>query len=425
MRGVGMPAALAVCAAMAALLTPPVASADTGGIGVRASAPGGSDPSTGGFLTEALDAGSTASGAITVSNSTTAMVPLSVYATNGQTAVTAGAVFGTGGVAPSGVGAWLEPAAASIQLGPGTQRTVGFIVRVPAGARAGDHVGAIVVQRAARSNAGSRVAVSQVVRGVVPIDVRVNGSATAQVRLSRLALSTLPGTQLPAVMVGIGDTGALMCLPSLSVTVTSSAGKSTTETRQLDLLLPGDTITYPLPWPTAPGQGTNRLDARATGCGNPSTLTASADPGSQPTTPGDPGRTGPSPSGTPRGGASTTSTPTIRRTGARVRTPRPAGRAHTRRRRHRRHAPAPSAPSRHGSGGQGPPGARPTARESNVLRVARVVVGATAFPLSMLIVLALFVLVHNEIDRRDPKLALAPAYSDPLLSFTTDPPVED
>ena len=146
-----------------------------------------------------------------------------------------------------------------------------------------------VTQHDPRPSAGSRVAVSQVVREVVPIDVRVNGSATAQVRLSRLALSTLPGTPLPAVMVRIGDTGALMCRPSLSVTVASSAGKSTTETRQLDLLLPGDTITYPFPWPTAPGQGTHRLDASATGCGNPSTLTASTDPGRQPTTPGDQG----------------------------------------------------------------------------------------------------------------------------------------
>jgi hypothetical protein len=267
--------------------------------------------------------------------------------------------------------------------------------------------------------------------------------ATAQVDLSRLTLGTLPGTQLPAVMVRIGNTGALMCRPLLSVTVSSSAGKSRTETRQLDLLLPGDTITYPLPWTTATGQGTHRLDARATGCGNPSTLTASVDHGRPPTTPRDPGHSStggtspiPSPHGEPSpagasasspspSGTSTNRTPAIHRSGARVSTPRPAGLAHTGPG-HRGHALTPGGASpRQGTGGHGPSDARPTGRESNVMRVARVLVGATPFPLGMLIVLVLFVLVHNEIDRRDPKLALAPAYSDPLLSFTTDPPVED
>jgi hypothetical protein len=41
-----------------------------------------------------------------------------------------------------------------------------------------------------------------------------------------------------------------------------------------------------------------------------------------------------------------------------------------------------------------------------------------AFPFILLIVLALFLAVQNRIDRRDPKLALAPLRADEELEFS-------
>jgi hypothetical protein len=39
------------------------------------------------------------------------------------------------------------------------------------------------------------------------------------------------------------------------------------------------------------------------------------------------------------------------------------------------------------------------------------------FPLLLLVVVALFLLIQNRIDRKDPKLASAPVESEPLLGF--------
>lgn len=92
---------------------------------------------------------------------------------------------------------------------------------------------------------------------------------------------------------------------------------------------------------------------------------------------------------------------------------------------------SPSGSARHGAGLAAPsssPGSGPTAR----LRAAsgwlaqqlkqlaldtRLVAQATAFTFLLLPFIVLFLLIQRRIDRNDPKLALAPAYSDPELPF--------
>ena len=41
----------------------------------------------------------------------------------------------------------------------------------------------------------------------------------------------------------------------------------------------------------------------------------------------------------------------------------------------------------------------------------------TAVPAGLLLLIGLFLAVQNRLDRRDPKLALAPVYADPGVSF--------
>jgi hypothetical protein len=43
------------------------------------------------------------------------------------------------------------------------------------------------------------------------------------------------------------------------------------------------------------------------------------------------------------------------------------------------------------------------------------------FPLSVLVLLVLFLLLQDRIDRRDPKLALAPEHAEPDLRFSETP----
>lgn len=41
----------------------------------------------------------------------------------------------------------------------------------------------------------------------------------------------------------------------------------------------------------------------------------------------------------------------------------------------------------------------------------------TAVPAGLLLLIAVFLMIQNRLDRRDPKLALAPVYADPGVSF--------
>jgi hypothetical protein len=52
-------------------------------------------------------------------------------------------------------------------------------------------------------------------------------------------------------------------------------------------------------------------------------------------------------------------------------------------------------------------------------RLAKPVLKQTAFPLALLLIVLAFLGVQNRIDRRDPKLALAPVYREPDLSFSS------
>jgi hypothetical protein len=432
---------------------------------VAPAAPGGVDPVSNGFLVEAAAPGATVSGAVVVSNSTATATAASVYAADGITAVTTGVAFADDDQPPQSAGAWVTPAVTSVNLAPGSSQTVDFTVQVPAGATPGDHVAGIVVQQAATPGGGS-VSISQVVRGVVPIDVQVSGAAGEQAQLGTPTFGTLAGTTLPAVLVPIVDVGALMCRPTLTVTVASSTGASSAVTRQLDLLLPGDSITYPFAWPSPLPPGTLDVSAAVSGCGNATSTSAPSTSGGVASTPaGSPPQTGvtagkPSPAGTgstakappttakeprPSAGASTptvTSTPTSTPTAAHPVTvsppslsaaPSPAVAAPRGPQPRRRARPG---SSRRGTGAAAAltPGpavaagrashrtqAPDTGPLATILRTARTVLTTTAFPLAMLVVLFLFILLQDSIDRRDPKLSLASAYGDPELSFGGDP----
>ena len=406
-----------------------------------------------------------------VSNSTASPTPATVYAADGITADTTGVSFADDGQPPHGAGAWVTPAATSVMLAPNSQQTIAFSVQVPASATPGDHVAAVVVQQAATSGGGS-VSISQVVRGVVPIDVQVSGAAAEQAQLDAPTLGTLAGTGQTAVLVPIVDSGSLMCRPTLTVTVTSSAtGATATVTRQLDLLLPGDSITYPFSWPSQLSPGTYDVTTTVSGCGTTTSTHATdtiaavgstladtppppapiasapraAHPGStpgepspahQPRTSGDtpaPSVTSPSTS-TPTQGSTATPAPVSVSPPALTAASAPAVAAP--RTPHRRHAAPPAGAGAGTSAAAAPAPPHPVAAGrtvhgtrtgdtsplATILRTARTVLTTTAFPLALLIVMFGFIVMQDAIDRRDPKLALAPAYSDPELSFGADPP---
>ncbi len=57
----------------------------------------------------------------------------------------------------------------------------------------------------------------------------------------------------------------------------------------------------------------------------------------------------------------------------------------------------------------------------NLKRLAIVTAKGSAFPLGLLVLVLLFLLVQDRIDRKDPKLALAPVHAEPDLGFSPAP----
>jgi hypothetical protein len=112
-----------------------------------------------------------------------------------------------------------------------------------------------------------------VFRVIVGVEIIGPGPASAAAHVSRLGIAALPGTRLASVVVGLGNAGGLLCKPTLTVTLRGARGAKTV-VRRLDTLLGGDTIPYPLAWPTSLRSGLYRATAAVTGCGHPARLTA-------------------------------------------------------------------------------------------------------------------------------------------------------
>jgi hypothetical protein len=190
------------------------------------------------------------------------------------TGTTSGAVYTNAGVPLTGAGQWLSVATPTIILPPDSSRVVPVQVHVPAQVAPGDHLAGIAVEDTAhpRSARGS-FAIVEVLRAAVAVELRVAGPAADAISAGRIALQALPGTQAPAVAVSLTNTGQLLCKPQLAVTLGGNGLAAVTVTHQLDTIVPGDTIAYPLHWPHTLGAGAYRATATATGCGASSTHT--------------------------------------------------------------------------------------------------------------------------------------------------------
>lgn len=231
--------------ALAAVAAPAAQAAGAASFSIRPGHYDAADPASRAYFKRTVARGTAFSDDVVVSNGGSTPVTLLVYPVDGLTGQTSGSVYANRDAPRRKAGAWVRVGAARITVQPGTETTVAFTARVPAGASPGDHLAGIAFEDAAVSTSPGRFQVRQVVREVVGVLIRVPGPAQPRLQLGRLALRTLPGTRLGSVVVGIGNKGGLLCKPSLSVALTTR-GLHETVSRQLDTILPGDTIAYPL-----------------------------------------------------------------------------------------------------------------------------------------------------------------------------------
>ncbi|MEA2315097.1 MAG: hypothetical protein QOI03_1789 [Solirubrobacteraceae bacterium] len=253
-------AALAVTLAAAGLQD---AAADSGGFGLRPAHFDPANPATRAYFIRTVAPGASFSDQVVASNSSGAALTLRVYAVDGLTGKTSGAVYGNRADRKFRAGTWVRPGVSRITLAPHGQGVVAFTVRVPARGLPGDHLAGIAFETTRRPSSGAHFAVVEVVRDVVGVLVEVPGPARPQIKLGGAKLAALPGLSRASVVIGIGNAGRKLCKPTLQVALAGPHAYRRTVAARLDTILPGDTIPFPVAWPTRLRVGRYSASVRA------------------------------------------------------------------------------------------------------------------------------------------------------------------
>jgi len=251
--------------AAAGLVSLPAAPASASfGIALRPAHADPSDPSTKAYFKPTVAPGETFTDEVIVTNTGDTPVELAVSGVDGLTAPTSGAVYGNRQDPVKKAGAWVSAAARTVTVAPHTELPVPFTVKVPKNAGAGDHLAGIAFEDVHPTLAGSNFAVTQVVRAVMGVQVMVPGPGAFAVHVDNATLQALPGIAAGSVLVTLGNSGARLGKPGLSVALSGPDGYKRTVRRTLDTILPGDTIPYPLAWPDVLRPGDYSITATAT-----------------------------------------------------------------------------------------------------------------------------------------------------------------
>lgn len=280
-------------ALVATVLTAATATPAVHGASASSTVNSGSAPQLGGFSARALGEdgqvtpqtyfelklrpGESFDGDILVTNASKDFVRLKVDSVDGLTGQTSGTVYANRTDDRLETSRWIRPKKKALRLDGASSRKLGFHLHVPDDARPGDHVGAVAFQRILNPKKEGNFSVRQVLRVAVAIQIRVEGPASPRMEIGKLSLKALGGTQIPSVGIELKNTGQLLCRPALTVSLSQDGTGLGEVSKQLDTILAGDTIDFPLPWPKPLKAGTYEATAATTGCGQPAKVTATVE----------------------------------------------------------------------------------------------------------------------------------------------------
>ncbi|HZQ85599.1 MAG TPA: hypothetical protein VFA83_12210 [Acidimicrobiales bacterium] len=222
------------------------------------------DPLTRSYFRPVATPGSTVAEGAVVTDTGDTPVDLYVYAVDGLTGATSGTVYANHSDPRQKAGAWLTPGTSMLTLQPHQRQLVLFRIDVPATATPGDHVAGIAFENA-HPTTGGGLAVTEIIREVIGVQVRVPGPGEFHLKLSGIHFAVPPDAAAASVVVRLGDDGNRLGQPKLAITLHGPAGFTDTLTRQLDTLLPGDTIDYPIAWPRPLPAGPYTVDVTQVG----------------------------------------------------------------------------------------------------------------------------------------------------------------
>ncbi len=265
---IGRVAAVVACVAASLIgtsLGAAFAQTATGGFGAAPANPDPADPATRAYFKPVLVPGASFSDAVVVTSTSDTPLQVLISAVDGLTGQTSGAVYGNREAPVKKAGMWVTPSVSALSLAPHSQQLVPFTIRVPARATPGDHLAGVAVENANPRRSSGQFAVTTVIRTVVGVDITVPGPAEAGLRLGGLALKALPGTHTATLSMQLGDDRGKLVKPMVSVSLRGPSRYQHRVNRQLDTILPGDTIAYPFIWPDSLVPGVYKAVVRATG----------------------------------------------------------------------------------------------------------------------------------------------------------------
>ena len=246
--------------------------AEMGGLAVRPATFDPNDPATRAYFKPLVAPGSSYSGAVVIGNTSAQPMTVFVYPVDGLTSQTSGAVYANHSDPVHKAGQWVTVSQSTVTLAPNSQTQVGFRVDVPADAAPGDHLAGVAVEQAAVATShpdGSAFTVNEVVRDVVGVSVKVPGAAGFTLSQGTPKLEALAGTANAVVDIPLSSTGGALGKATLAVTVSGGpTGYHRSVTRQLDTILPGDSITYPFIWPDDLQAGDYQISVAVQGTDN-------------------------------------------------------------------------------------------------------------------------------------------------------------
>jgi hypothetical protein len=153
----------------------------------------------------------------------------SLYAVDGTTGQTSGAVYRSRQEERRDVGAWLRLSKSNVTLPPGGAERIPFTVRVPSDAYAGQHLGGIVVQPSIprhktighTERSSFRVKIQEL--SVVAVQVNLPGPPVVKMAITSLRPSGIPGRQ--DLLIGLSNLGNELLKGRGSLTIVDSSGQ--------------------------------------------------------------------------------------------------------------------------------------------------------------------------------------------------------
>ncbi len=210
--------------------------------------PDPADPLTRAYFRPVVMPGASVDEAVTVADTGDTPVDLLVYPVDGVTGTTSGTVYANRADPRVRAGVWLTSSVSSVSIAPHQRRLVGFRVAVPSTAGPGDHVAGIAFEDAHPTRAAGQ-SVTEVIREVIGVQLRVPGPGQFHLHIDRAMFAVPPATPAVAVIVRLGNDGNRLGQAHLAIDLRGPDGYRYTLNRQLDTILPDDTIDYPVVWP--------------------------------------------------------------------------------------------------------------------------------------------------------------------------------